>query len=186
MDRRVRYTKQILLNALLELLKSKPVEDITVSELCREADVHRNTFYYHYNSPVDLYNEILKALTDGVLSIIEAYLDTADYEGFLRTIAELAYSYRPLLKYFFLERGDLSFLDPIITQTQERVIAFWKLRYPQVPMEELKYLHNYITGGTLLLIRTWARDGFQDTPDQFSGRLVKYTVAVLGDIFTTP
>ena len=47
-DRRVRRTKAMLRAALTELLKTKPVNEISVTELTRLADVNRGTFYSHY------------------------------------------------------------------------------------------------------------------------------------------
>ena len=40
--------------ALLYLLEKKPFEYITVSEICKKADVNRSTFYLHYENTQDL------------------------------------------------------------------------------------------------------------------------------------
>lgn len=47
-NRRVRYTKMVLRQSLLELLEEKPIEKITVSDLCSRADLNRTTFYLFY------------------------------------------------------------------------------------------------------------------------------------------
>ena len=39
--------------ALISLLKKKPFEYITVSEICETAGVNRSTFYLHYENIVD-------------------------------------------------------------------------------------------------------------------------------------
>ena len=65
MDRRVRRTKKRLREALLGLLCTKSVEDITVSELAIKADINRGTFYTHYRDAEDLLanieNDFLKS-----------------------------------------------------------------------------------------------------------------------------
>ena len=43
-DKRIRRTKKILTEALIEILKEKNVMDVTVSELANKADVTRTTF----------------------------------------------------------------------------------------------------------------------------------------------
>lgn len=58
MDARIEKTKIKLEQALLKLLKRKQRENISVVELCREADVNRSTFYVYYNSVEDLFDEI--------------------------------------------------------------------------------------------------------------------------------
>lgn len=41
-------SKQLLREAFFTLMKEKPIEKITVSDLVRKADLNRNTFYAHY------------------------------------------------------------------------------------------------------------------------------------------
>ena len=53
-DKRIRRTKKILTEALIEILKEKNVMDVTVSELAKKADVTRTTFYQYYRDPVDM------------------------------------------------------------------------------------------------------------------------------------
>lgn len=48
MDLRVQKTERALTEALLTLLKEKPFEEITVSDLCETAMVRRATFYKHF------------------------------------------------------------------------------------------------------------------------------------------
>jgi AcrR family transcriptional regulator len=48
-DLRVVRTKKALTEAFLKLLEQKPLDDITVNELCDTAGVRRATFYKHYS-----------------------------------------------------------------------------------------------------------------------------------------
>ena len=57
-NQRVRLTKKMLKNALMELLKDKPIEKINIRELCRKAEINHTTFYKYYGSQHDLLNEI--------------------------------------------------------------------------------------------------------------------------------
>ena len=43
-------TKQILYDAFLYLLDVEELEEITVSDIVAQAQVHRNTFYYHFRN----------------------------------------------------------------------------------------------------------------------------------------
>lgn len=43
-NQRTRLTKRLLREGLLELLRDKPVEHITVKELCELAELNRSTF----------------------------------------------------------------------------------------------------------------------------------------------
>lgn len=53
-DRRVLRTRDTLGDALVELIKEKPFDDITVQEVLDRAGVGRSTFYTHYKDKEDL------------------------------------------------------------------------------------------------------------------------------------
>ena len=44
-DRRTRYTRQTIKDTFLELLKQKSFTKITVTEVCKNAEINRGTFY---------------------------------------------------------------------------------------------------------------------------------------------
>ena len=54
--------------ALISLLKKKPFEYLTVSEICKTAGVNRSTFYLHYETIGDLLNETTRYLLNDFLS----------------------------------------------------------------------------------------------------------------------
>lgn len=60
----VRKTKRSLKRAFQELLKKKPLEKITISELCEKAEISCSTFYTHYNSIEDFINSIDESIMD--------------------------------------------------------------------------------------------------------------------------
>ena len=57
-DRRSRYSKKVIKEALLELLNKKKLDEITVVDVCRKADVNRGTFYKYYRDVPNLYSEM--------------------------------------------------------------------------------------------------------------------------------
>lgn len=57
-ESKFRNTALKMNDALLRLMESKRFNEITVSEVCKEANVNRSTFYLHYNNIYDLLCEI--------------------------------------------------------------------------------------------------------------------------------
>ena len=57
-DRRTRYTKMVISEAFMELIKSKPIQKITVADICSLAEISRPTFYLHYSDIYALLDEI--------------------------------------------------------------------------------------------------------------------------------
>ena len=55
----VTRTDEAVKQALMKLLEEKPLSEVTVSELAREARVSRSTFYQHFGNPGDVYDAII-------------------------------------------------------------------------------------------------------------------------------
>ena len=53
-DRRIKYTKTLLKNSLVDLMREYPIAKISVKMLCETADINRSTFYAHYSDQFDL------------------------------------------------------------------------------------------------------------------------------------
>lgn len=53
-DLRIRRTYKLLLDSLISLLEEKSFEEISVTDLCDRAMVHRSTFYKHFNDKYHL------------------------------------------------------------------------------------------------------------------------------------
>ena len=57
-DQRVRITKLLIKKTFTELLTKKPIQKISVKELCEKAGINRGTFYSHYEDIYDLLEKI--------------------------------------------------------------------------------------------------------------------------------
>ena len=49
-DHRTRVTRLLIRRAFTELLTKKPIQSISVKELCENAGINRGTFYAHYSA----------------------------------------------------------------------------------------------------------------------------------------
>lgn len=64
-------TESAVKEALIELLATKPLVGITTSELARAANVSRSTFYEHYGSPADVYDELVEEFAKEMSPLLE-------------------------------------------------------------------------------------------------------------------
>ena len=76
MDIRIEKTKTALHNTFLELRSRKPLEKITIKELCEKAQINKSTFYSHYKDIYDLSDQLE---TEVVTSVIEAIPNPANW-----------------------------------------------------------------------------------------------------------
>lgn len=82
-DRRVKRTKKALRDALFELLETKGLNQITVTELTTLADVNRATFYFYYTDLNDMVDRIQNETYQTFMNVLsESIPDIGTIEGF--------------------------------------------------------------------------------------------------------
>ena len=64
-------TESAIKEALLRLIESKKLADITVSELARAAGISRSTFYQHYCNPADVYDALVKQFVEQLSPLVD-------------------------------------------------------------------------------------------------------------------
>ncbi|MDA8346515.1 MAG: TetR/AcrR family transcriptional regulator [Thermaerobacter sp.] len=74
-DPRVRRTRQLLQDAMMELMRKKSLQSITVQDIARRAAVNRVTFYAHFEDKYDLMDSIVRT------GVHAAFTNSAPLEG---------------------------------------------------------------------------------------------------------
>ena len=70
-DRRTLYTENVIKETILKLLQTKPISKITVSEVCKIAEINRGTFYIHYKDCLDVLEQLQEEYCNDVIRFIE-------------------------------------------------------------------------------------------------------------------
>ena len=70
-DRRTKYTRQAIKDTFLALLEKKNFSKITVTEICKLAEINRGTFYLHYYDMDDVLDDILTEMLKDTKSLEE-------------------------------------------------------------------------------------------------------------------
>ena len=68
MDIRIKKTKKAIADAFLTKTKKKPIEKITVTDIVKEAQINKSTFYAHYHDIYDLMDELRNEAIEMVVS----------------------------------------------------------------------------------------------------------------------
>ena len=75
-DRRIVRSRNAILSAFERLLMEKPLADITVSAIAREANVDRKTFYVHFGTVDGLLDAIAADVVEMIVDSVEKTLST--------------------------------------------------------------------------------------------------------------
>ena len=156
-------TQQMISQALIRLMQRTSYQQITVTDLCREADIGRKTFYRHFQWMED---------------VIDFQLDQlyAEYEEDLHTLSLEQY----LPHHFaFLERH-IDYLKLLYqNELLDHLSAKFNCLLPQVmpqwspdPMKQ-EYLSAYISAGVNAMIHTWVARDFAESVDEIVAMAVQ-------------
>lgn len=85
----VKKTKNAFESALASLAKEKPLNKITVKEICQEAQLSRNAFYFHYKDIFDLIEEIENRMLGEVESSLSEFREMGFPKNILATIKRM-------------------------------------------------------------------------------------------------
>ncbi|MGO3320908.1 MAG: TetR/AcrR family transcriptional regulator [Microbacterium gubbeenense] len=169
-DPRALRSRRRLSEALIRMLRREDLASIGVAELCREAGVHRTTFYGHFDSVGDLAAEVFASIIDDASAVtpphgrpIEdvsgAYLDAtvaiieavARDRRAIRTLLEsdVSHAFRAHMRDQFIRRADTA-----IGVMRDNGIV--------VP-DNTDVSAAYIAGGMVSTIELWASSDSDDT-----------------------
>ena len=167
-NRRVRYTRMALRESLLSLLQEYPINKITVSRVCEQADVNLTTFYLYYKDVYDLLEKIEDELYGELGREIEKSGDMLPNIDVLRRIYEIIYKNRDICRVILGKFGDKDFLRKVGSIHRERMLQEWKKLSGNVDETLLEYLHSFSAYTTIGIMERWIAKDFQETPEQLA------------------
>ena len=122
-DRRIQKSESAIRKSFLALMEMKSLSNISVAEICRNADVGRGTFYLHYRDAYDLYNRIEDELYSGLYRIFESAFPSTNEENSLHlTKALIAYIEENRTLFLLFNRGDNSMSKKKLKDNFNRIV----------------------------------------------------------------
>jgi len=95
LDRRTLYTQGVIKEAFVQLLQEMPFEKITVTAICKLAEINRGTFYIHFYDPYDLLKRLEEECRETMLVALknidfddDAMLDVFEITAFIQQIVK--------------------------------------------------------------------------------------------------
>lgn len=176
-DRRVRYTKMVIKDNFVTLLREKSISKITIKELCERADINRATFYAHYSDQYDLLRQIEDELIDGINQHLSEYdiqnATTAPLEMLIKIldfVKENAQLFDLLLNY----NNDLEFQSEVIKLIGQQY--FYSIHTPdEMSADDKEYTFLFLANGSIGIIRKWLADGLKRSSIEIANLLTRLT-----------
>lgn len=164
-DRRVKMTKLMLREALLDMLKTIGIHQISIRELCERADVNRSTFYKYYGSQYDLMAEM------------ELYWTQQIEESLKKSVSSDSLPFLEILTYVErnIEFSRLlvnSNIDPEFAKKLFELPTIKRLIEAGLPIKgedyAAEYFHAFYVYGGYSIIKHWINKEGRESPEEMS------------------
>lgn len=175
-SRRVLMTKRLMKEALLELLEQKELVNISVTEICKLADVHRSTFYTYYSDQAELLRDLEQDYLDQVpmpspdSSPLDEEQLLAETTAFFESVKRNERAFRVLLA------GSTS------SDFSNRLIELQYSKYAELGDDKHDTISNYaqlyIANGTVGLLREWVNAGFPVSSREIAEMMYLFSIRV--------
>ena len=202
-DRRIQRTCQSLRAALLELIKEKGYDSISIEEITERANVGRATFYLHYKDKEDLLLEEFSAMTNEKVQV----LSEIPFSAWLQSQEDIAevdakrpappllivfqHIYDNSELYYILLKSERSsrIIDRIRKISTEAIVRFVEVKARTDPIPLLfsvpvEFFAAFFSGALLSTVDWWLEEDMRHTPaemtDLFQSICFKGVKSVIG------
>lgn len=165
-NRRIIYTKKVIRNSLIDLLQTKEIHQITVTDICKKADINRGTFYTHYKDAFDL----LQSIEDELFNIIIKYIDETPVEEYanslLLRVLELIVENKDLCKILFCKQKDNRILERMLSVASKADFEKLCSNSSEFIKSNIDYFIRYSVGGCISIIQAWLENDLPQSPSE--------------------
>lgn len=182
-DHRVRYTKMVIKDSLLDLMKERSINKITVTEICKKASINRNTFYSHYANQFDLLTSIEEELYEDVKQVVKSNMNFESTETLPYELCKYIKKKQNICEILFSENGDKKLLERILYISHDYTIKDWKKGSHPFDEELFENWYTFTAYGTIAIIKKWITNGTIESPEEISNFIDKATEAVSKEFY---
>ncbi|AKP03926.1 TetR/AcrR family transcriptional regulator [Companilactobacillus pabuli] len=163
-DQRTKITKEIFRRTLISLLETENLNRISVTELCKRAELSRATFYTYYIDIFDLFEKI----ENSVYEKLEQFLKEHDSNASrLEKIVEYVGEHNRLFSVLLNVDGSSNFKRSIMKLTRSFAGSDDKSERSNIH----DYIEDYAVDGSISVLLHWLQNGKKESPQTISNLL---------------
>ena len=191
MDKRIEKTKHMIKSAMLNLMKKKSFNKITVKEICENAFTSRITFYTYYENKNELVEDIAADIKDEIMThyeqlqiknnasnnIIQAHINIIDSileteQKYFDNTGYTPHTISPEMQLYYFK-----YIKQFVAETENRLVKI-NPKYPEM------LFSAFLAGGVWAYIGEAEASGrsLQDTRNEVKSLLTEILKSKLYDL----
>lgn len=176
-DARVRYTRRVIKESFLSLLREKPVNRITVKEVCQLAELNRATFYAHYSDCFALLESIEQELLDAFRESLQL-IDGFDVSALISALYAMVEQHGDACRVLIFGGASPSLPGRMIDLARPSSIASWKRQLRNASDAELEMLYTHLSNGLMNVVVGGYDKYSREEVISFVNRIVKSSLSL--------
>ena len=152
----------LIRRAFTDLLEKKPIQSITIKELCALAGINRGTFYAHYTDIYDLWEQIedemladFKQALKPLLQMDEHLTPVKITAGIFQCLGDNS----DLCTVTLGDYGDKKFALKLINLGRETCMESYSKYFEHASSQKIEYFYSFVSSGCIGLLQKWLSDG---------------------------
>lgn len=173
-------THRNIINSYIRRLEIQHYKSISVVDIVNDANIHRGTFYLHFDSKNHLIDEVQDIFLEGLNAHSKNSFAQKDYkyESILLTFSELLkyYKQNKIIFLSFIKNNPefVSGLKYIFFQNLKKVCNNNELPF-SVDLSKKNYLLTYIFSAHLGIVEEWLINDIETNPETIASIIVTLT-----------
>ena len=182
---KVLKTKASIYKAFKEMVCEMDPNNITVKELAERANIHRKTFYLHFNCIEDLYKDVLEKMCKEYFEEVEKL----SVPNNIYDLTEILFNFcsnDEFTEKLFCNENYRIYSNKIIKSFLNHNRNIFN-PYSAYTKEEQNLINTYLNSGSLDLFRQWVNDGkviSKERAVELTSRLLAQGIENITDCFT--
>ena len=176
-NRKIRYTKMVIRDSFMELIKTKSIISVSIKDICELADISRSTFYAHYKDQYDLLQQVEKETLAYFEGMLDRYKDKHGKKETIQMLEEmLAYianNYNSI-QVLLSENGDLAFQKKLFQHfTNHNLVA--KYLTERFKDDDARDCYSvFVVHGSIGLVQHWLKTNMSMPVPQLAKMLFQW------------
>ena len=163
-NKRRRESRSRIESCFVQLLQRKDLDEISVTEICKSAEINRTTFYANYVDIYDLAEAVQKRLEEEVMDLYqeerEKQTSSFDFLRLFRHIYENPLFYKTYFK--------------LNSSGKLRIIGYdVKAAAARFDNRNIEYHIEFFGHGLNAVIRRWLESDCRETPEEINAILIE-------------
>lgn len=170
-DHRIRVTQMLIRRAFTELLVQKPIQSISIKELCERAGINRGTFYAHYGDIYALRAGIEEEMFLEFAAALQKLLDSGGELTPIRVTAglfQLLKDNSDLCAVTLGEYGDKAFLIRLLSTAREKSMENYSKYFRKASPKQLEYFYTFVSAGCIGVLQHWLETGMSSSAEEIA------------------